>query len=340
MYLSSKISHSVLTYLDDQGADLTTLISVLGSRFELMRDPSGWIAAPEMEFFLEKVAIHFKSTDGEILTKVGHKQAQLHSWGVLDSVLRMMTKTQEIFVQPQRFMSYFVSPEPPLENVIRNEDGIKFDWPLPSDQYPHITEYIRASFEALPTYMGQGLGQCQWNDITLELKWPIKTSELFKEDVGRQISPQLLQKVVEELQTSQRDLEEKNRELQKKNEELLLFNQSSQTLMSRAPSLPHFETLSTDPLVPGHKLGQNIARLHDYLVRAQQLITMILVDTKTSPSVKEAMRRMDWDYVKAHYPRTIAESVEILRQIQAPHKNSPAQNKDPEVKFNPPTQGA
>jgi hypothetical protein len=67
---------------------------------------------------------------------------------------------------------------------------------------------------------------------------------------------------------------------------------------------------------------------------------MILVDTKTSPSVKEAMRRMDWDYVKAHYPRTIAESVEILRQIQAPHKNSPAQNKDPEVKFNPPTQGA
>lgn len=299
---------------------MTTLMSVLGSHFELMRDPSGWVPAPEMEFFLEKVATHFKTKDGEILTLVGHKQASLHSWGVLDSVLRMMTKTQEVFVQPQRFMSYFVSPEPPLENIIRSDDGIRFDWPLPSDQYPHLTEYLKASFEALPTYMGQGLGQCQWNNITLEFKWPVKAQDLFAEEVGRQISPQLLQKVVEELQTSQRELEEKNRELQRKNEELLHFNQTASITPAKAPSLPHFDSLSNDPLFPGHKLGQNIARLHDYLVRAQQLVTMILVDNKTNPAVKEAMRRMDWDYVKAHYPRTVAESVEIVRQMQITHK--------------------
>lgn len=320
MYLSSKISHSVLTYLEDQGEDLTTLMSVLGSHFELMRDPSGWIPAPEMEYFLEKVASHYKGPEGDVLVKVGHKQASLHSWGVLDSVLRMMTKTQEIFVQPQRFMSYFVSPEPPLENIVRTEDGIAFDWPLPSDQYPHLTEYIKSALEALPTYLGQGVGQCQWNNISLELKWPLKSPALFAEDVGRQISPQLLQKVVEELQTSQRDLEEKNRELQKKNEELTSIGQNMKNLNHKEPSLLQFDALSSDPAVPGYKLKQNIARLHDYLVRAQQLVTMISADNKTNPTVKEAMRRMDWDYVKASYPRAVAESIEMLRQMQTPHR--------------------
>lgn len=307
-------------------------MGVLGSHFELMRDPSGWIAAPEMEYFLEKVSGLYPAVDGPLLAKVGHKQASLHSWGVLDSVLRMMTKTQEIFVQPQRFMSYFVSPEPPLENILRSEDGIRFDWPLPSDQYPHVTEYLKSALEALPTYLGQGIGQCLWSNISLELKWPIKSAAFFTEDVGRQISPQLLQKVVEELQTSQRDLEEKNRELQKKNEELISMSQNSRLQGHREPSLLTFDSLSSDPAVPGYKLKQNIARLHDYLVRAQQLVTMITADNKTSPAVKEAMRRMDWDYVKASYPRAVAESIEMLRQLQnqapikAPVKSNPPED--------------
>ncbi len=320
MYFSSKISHSVLTFLEDQGEDLTSLMGVLGSHFELMRDPSGWIPAPEMEYFLEKVSQMHSSTEGPLLNKAGHRQAALHSWGVLDSVLKMLTKTQEIFVQPQRFMSYFVSPEPPLENIIRSEDGIQFDWPLPSDQYPHVTEYLKAALESLPTYLGQGVGQCQWQNIHLSLRWPIKSAALFSEEVGRQISPQLLQNVVEELQKSQRELEEKNRELQRKNEELLIVSQNINQGTKTDPAPLQFDSLSSDPAVPGYRLKQNIARLHDYLVRSQQLVTMITADNKTSPAVKEAMRRMDWDYVKASYPRAVAESIEMLRQLQTPYR--------------------
>jgi hypothetical protein len=323
VYFSSKISHSVLTYLEDQGEDLTVLMNILGSHFEVLRDPSTWIAAPEMEFFLEKIEQTFKNHDADLLTRVGHKQAGLHAWGVLDSVLKMMTKPQEIFVQPQRFMSYFVSPEPPLEKVIRNDEGISFDWPLPSDQYPYVATYIRAALEALPTYIGQGVGQCRWENLHLELRWPTNSISISKEDLGHQISPQLLQNVVEELQKNQRDLEEKNRELQRKNEELLQYSQDLQGGPAKADTHPRFENLSLDPTVPGHKIGQNVARLHDYLVRAQQLVTMILADNKTNPAVKEAMRRMDWDYVKASYPRTIAETVEALRQIQSRYKFKP-----------------
>lgn len=325
MYFSSKISHSILTYLEEQGEDLTVFIDVLGSHFELMQDPSCWVPAPEMEYFLEKITQIYKSQEPDILARVGHKQAHLHAWGVLDSVLKMMTKPQEIFVQPQRFMSYFVSPEPPLENVVRTDEGIRFDWPLPSDQYPHVTDYLKAAFEALPTYMGQGLGVCVWDGIRLELKWPVKSNTLFQEDLGHQISPQLLQNVVEELQKSQRDLEEKNRELQQKNEELLQYTRNINQIMP-ATTAPRFQDLSSDPEFPGHKLGQNIARLHDYLVRAQQLITMILSENKANPSIKEAMRRMDWDYVKAQYPRTVSESVETLRQMQTKHRNIQTSN--------------
>lgn len=320
MHFSSKISHSVLTYLEDEGEDLTGLMDVLGSHFELMRDPSGWATAPEMEFFLEKITQIYPQHH-EVLKLAGHKQPLLHAWGVLDSVLKMMTKPQEIFVQPQRFMSYFVSPEPPLENVFRTDEGISFDWPLPGDQYPHVTTYLKAAFEALPTYMGQGLGVCTWDNIRLELKWPVKSSTLFAEDLGHQISPQLLQKVVEELQKSQRELEEKNRELQRKNEELLQYTHNLNQVVPVAASTPRFQDLSSDPTFPGHKLSQNIARLHDYLVRSQQLITMILAENKANAAVKEAMRRMDWDYVKAQYPRTVAESVETLRQMQSKHRN-------------------
>jgi hypothetical protein len=338
VYFSSKISHSVLTYLEDQGEDLTVLMNILGSHFELLRDPSTWIAAPEMEFFLEKIEQTYPvpTLDGsaaDLLTRVGHKQPSLHAWGVLDSVLKMMTKPTEIFVQPQRFMSYFVSPEPPLEKVVRTEEGISFDWPLPSDQYPHVTAYMKAAFEALPTYMGQGLGTCAWNDIHLDLRFPASMNLLSHEDLGHQISPQLLQNVVEELQKNQRDLEEKNRELQRKNEELLQYSQNlqGQGVVQNA-SLPRFEDLSMDPLMPGHKIGQNVARLHDYLVRAQQLITMIMAEHKANPAVKEAMRRMDWDYVKASYPRTIAETVEALRQIQSRYKFKPTiEEREPHV---------
>lgn len=339
VYFSSKISYSVLTYLEDQGEDLTVLMNMLGSHFELLREPSTWIPAPEMEYFLEKIEQNYRTNETDLLTRVGHKQSELHAWGVLDSVLKMMTKPQEIFVQPQRFMSYFVSPEPPLEKVLRTEDGISFDWPLPSDQYPHVAAYLKASLEALPTYMGQGLAQCTWQDISVELRWPRGSSLLTQEDLGHQISPQLLQNVVEELQKNQRDLEEKNRELQRKNEELLHYSQiNTQTQNNSAQvrdAFPRFEDLSNDPLVPGHKIGQNIARLHDYLVRAQQLITMIMAEHKANPAVKEAMRRMDWDYVKASYPRTIAETVEALRQIQSRYKYKTTNEKPTSVESEP-----
>jgi hypothetical protein len=67
---------------------------------------------------------------------------------------------------------------------------------------------------------------------------------------------------------------------------------------------------------PGYMVGQNLARLHDYMVRAQQLITMLASQGKMTPEVKEAMRRVDWEYVKTQYPKTISDSMDALRGLQ------------------------
>lgn len=323
MHFSCKITNSILTYLEIQGEDLSSLYDQQTPLpVELMRDSSYWMSAPEMENFLDTLLrMPFLSNDGNLLQKVGHEGPEIRAWGVLDSVLRMMPRPQEIFNQPERFLSHFISPEPPIENVRRDETSISFDLPLPAEQYPLVTRYLKAAFESLPVYVGQNPATCQWTGIHLKLTWFESQKSIFEVDPGHQISPQLMQTVIDELQTHQRELEERNCELQKKNEELLQAHRDLQAhLREKAPSLlPQVGPLSNldfESHGPGYMVGQNLARLHDYMVRAQQLITMLASQGKMTPEVKEAMRRVDWEYVKTQYPKTISDSMDALRGLQ------------------------
>ncbi len=289
---------------------------------ELMRDPSYWMSAPDMETFLESLLrMPLKSNDGNLLLKVGHDGPKIRAWGVLDSVLRMMPRPQEIFNQPERFLSHFISPEPPVENLRRDESSISFDLPLPAEQYPHVTTYMKAALESLPVYVGQNLATCEWSEIHLELRWSDHQKSIFEIDPGHQISPQLMQSVIDELQKHQRELEERNCELQKKNEELLQAHMDLQAnLRAKAPSLlPQVGPLSKldfETQGPGYVIGQNTARLHDYMVRAQQLVTMLTAQGKMTPEAKEAMRRVDWEHVKNSYPKTVSDIMDSLRNLQ------------------------
>lgn len=300
---------------------------------ELLRDPSYWIAAPMLENFLQSVVNQkWKNKYQDLIQEVGHHNPQLHAWGVLDSVLKMMNHPKEIFHQPERFLAYFVSPEPPIENLTKDEKYLSFDLPLVAEQYPIISKYLISAFESLPKYTGQGLAQCQWQHIHLKITWPQVSESLFQKETTPQISPVFLQNIIEDLQKNQKDLEEKNRELMLKNDELLLAQKqlqrsekskghqdSQQFSLTAAVSADQqrvdFGMInSTDE--EANKIGHNLARLHDYMVRAQQLITILSSQAKMNSGIKEAMRRMDWDYVKSQYPMTISECTEALRKLQ------------------------
>lgn len=333
MFLSCKISNSVLTALESQGEDLTSLFEQTHLSAELLRDSSYWISAPDMEAFLELATRLPLKSDCNILQRAGHDGPELRAWGVLDSVLKMMPRPQEIFNQPEQFLSYFISPKPPVENLRRSEAEVSFDLPLPAEQYPLVTTYLKAAFESLPVYVGQPSAHCEWQEISVRITWSIPQNSIFTEGVGHQISPELFQSLIEDLQRTQReredlqkyigDLESKMRDYEKMKISLNTAEASSTESPGKASMLPHEGTLSHldfDSESPSYVMGQNLARLHDYMVRAQQLITMLAAQGKMTPAVKEAMRRVDWDFVKGQYPRTISESMEVLRKMQ--NKNS------------------
>jgi len=324
MLFSCKISSAVLAYLDKQGEDLTTLLESTTVPEEFLQDPSYWMKASDMENFLQ-MAQKISHDDGPLFQKVGHAGPELRSWGVLDSVLRMMPRPQEIFSQPQRFLSYFISPEPPVENLYSTNSSIEFDLPVSSEIYPLVTSYLKAAFESLPVYVGQPLAQCSWNDIHLKLNWASEQESIFEKDPGHQISPELLRSVVESLEKHQRELEEKNRELQDRNEQL---SRAQKEMEAQFAEKIQLEGLLHEPMRPVDFINEgtvsvlrgNVSKLSDYMVRAQQLVTMLVGQDRLKPAVKEAMRRIDWERVKTQFPQTVKESRDILEQTQKTHQ--------------------
>ena len=315
MHFSCKITNSILTYLESEKIDLSDFFSESEIPWDFLKDPSNWMHAPDMEAFLERIIKNQNQIE-----LAGHKAPQLRAWGVLDSVLRMMPRPQEIFNQPEKFLSYFISPEPPLENLIRTDEKISFDIPLPAEQYPLVTCYLKAAFESLPIFVGLSAGHCQWNHVHFELNWPQKQNTILNDQEPHQISPELLQEVVKQLQNSSRELEEKNRELQRRNEELQRLaenNQHAQVNQNYQLSTADFSQFEFVRR-PTHQVAQNLARLHDYMVRAHQLVTLLTAGQKQTPGMKAAFHRVDWDLVKNQYPQIIFESIEVLKKMNKP----------------------
>ncbi|MES3039281.1 MAG: hypothetical protein V4736_15340 [Bdellovibrionota bacterium] len=275
-----------------------------------------------MEKFLEVLEPKAHSSgQREFIREAGHEGYDLHSWGVLDSVLKMISDPKEILQNPQRFMSYFISPEPPIENLRKTANEISFDVPLMADQYPRVTTYLIAAFEGLPRYAGKPLATCKWEGITITVSWQSSMEFSSAETERPQISPQLLEEVIEDLQQSQKDLEHKNRELQQRNEELMQAYRDLEGSTQDRPALATVDEstwrdLSAQSEDSAQAIVQNLSRLHDYMVRAQQLVTLLGAHSKNKTQVQEALRRVDWEYVKGQYPRTISESVEFIRAWQ------------------------
>ncbi len=322
MLFSCKISNAFIKYLESKDEDLSFVYDSADFSIELLQDPSAWISAPDLEYLISKIINRSaKDRSMDFVQGVGHQTPNLHAWGVLDSVLKMISHPREVFIQPDRFISYFISPEPPIENLVRTSHSISFDLPLVAEQYPLVSRYLMSAFEALPLYTGKSLGQCSWEHIHIKINWPSESESLMKDDtLSSHLSPAFLQNIIEELQTNQKNLEEKNRELMQKNLQLLNAQKELSKNQTGVMPLADIEQIQLKIIVNNdldlNQISQNLARLHDYMVRAQQLITMLTGQIKMNSGIKEIMRRIDWDHVKSQYPVTILDSMEALRKLQ------------------------
>ncbi len=327
MLFSSKISNSVLTYLENQGVSLEGLYSSLDVPEEFLRDPSSWLESAEMENFLKIAHLMYQaeeSSSQELMELVGHKSIDLHCWGVLDSVLRMMEKPEEIYLHPERFLSYFISPIPPISELEKTQDSIGFQISISSYDYPLTAKYIKSALEALPLFFGQGLASVEWRGQVLDISWAEKQDSLFSQkELERNVKPDLVDTLMTSLEKKQKELEQKNKELLEKNK---LLEETQKKLESQYKEKIYSEKLSNLTELAAslaHEINNplayvtsNMLRLQDYFVRAQQLITILIGQDRLTPQVQEAMRRTDWLMIQKDFPELVGEANLGLQKVR------------------------
>ncbi len=326
MYFSSKITNSLLSYLDDRGYDTSTVLELIDFPEEFLRDPAYWVKADQMEAWLHIFVKTYKPIEGtDLLLEIGSKVHEIRSWGVLDSVLRMMPRPQEIMNQPERFLSYFISPAPPIAHLRRDMYHVAFDLPISTEQFPLTTSFLKAVFSVLPCYVGQSPARCEWEDIHFRLEWsPEAELTLPVEDPqGHRISPELMQSIIEQLEQNQRVLEKRNEELVVKNEQLerahqeLRDHMKAQVFSEKMKGLSEFAlVIARDLGMPADLLASELQKTQDYMVRAQQVITLMSGLDKNSKILNEILRRVDWDLVKDSFQGSLKRSEEALTSIR------------------------
>ena len=313
MLFSGKITNSFLIFLTRQGADLDSSWDFTEVPSELLRDPSSWIEAESVEKFLQVLDGEFgqQQTRESLMAAVGHQCNELRAWGALDSVLKMIQTPQDIYSHPHRFLSYFVSPAPPIANLQRTDAEVSFDVPILTQEYPYVTEYLRAAFEALPKYLGDPSAHVVWEKTRLTISWTNQQpSFLGKDDLQTNVRPEFVDSLVHSLEASQRDLEEEKRrnfELQKKLDEL------------KAQSLKALETNATaiaPPIEDLESVETGLLKMRDYFSRAHQLITLLVRQDRMDVQVREAMRRVDWEVVGLQFPNTFSEALGSVRKLK------------------------
>lgn len=329
MLFSCKISHSILTYLDRQGADLTALFEACEYPSEFLRNPSHWLEAQKLEDLLGFIMREYKrlAREDDLITEAGHACKDLRSWGVLDSVLRMVQSPKDIFAQPDRFMSYFVSPAPPVANVLREPEAVFFELPIAATQYPLVTTYLRAAFEALPTYVGKPMASCTWSEIRVAIHWSEDQESLFtsEQDEATHLNPDVVRGVVANLEQTQKQLEETKALLASRELELKALKSAAVQAVPRASGKAQTsqqswfalaQGLKAEVTQPAQAVLNDVFRLSDYLARAQQLVTLLVAQGRQSAQVTEAMRRVDWDFVKTETPVVVKQAAAGVRRIQ------------------------
>mgnify|MGYP001185867596 CR=1 FL=1 len=285
--------------------------------FEFLKDASYWLEAEKMERFLEasdKLLAGYELDKGSFIEDLAAQSAQLRAWGVLDGVLRMLPKPQDIFAQPERFISYFISPAPPIANILREDNAMSFMLPISKDEYPLSLSYLKTAMEYLPSFMDREPFQVEWEGNTMRIAWK-NQEDLFAEDPGHMMKPELVRSLASSLEQSQVDLENKNKELMLKNTELENAKNALEKTLSQL-NVPHDAKLEA-LYVPLSFMQTNIHRLQDYMSRSQQLITLLVGQGRKDKQVKEAMHRVDWDYVMKEYPNLINDVYETIDKIRA-----------------------
>ncbi len=304
-----------MTYLENKRATLETLYERTDLPLNLLRDPCSWFEADDMEQFLVAVDQEFGkiATKDEFIAEVGYACVELRGWGALDSVLRLMQNPWDIYRQPERIFSYFVSPAPPLRTICSDSESISFEVPISSEQFPFVSRYLCAAIETLPQFVGKTQGSVAWEGNELQIRWSNCQKSLFEDEPEAScVRPKLLKNLLSSVEQSQQALEEKTRELfiAKKELERQTHRQKEAQSSQRDPGV------QDQVCQPLGAVLQNVWKMRDYMARSQQLVTLLIGQDRMNSQVQEAMRRVNWNSVCSEYSKIIDETAATLERVR------------------------
>lgn len=285
------------------GWDRERLFELTDVPLEFLRDPTSWIQASAVESFLRAVEAEFNAQAPHLIRDIGHAGVELRGWGVLDSVLRMMQKPQDIYSQPQRFISYFVSPAPPIVNLRHNDDAVSFDLPIAHNEYPATVAYLSSALEGLPRYWGQELAQVAWRNTTVKVGWSTAQNTLLEEPASHR--PELVESLVRGVEMAQAQVETRDLEIARLEQEVreLRAQVTKVKQPGKAASATDMASGERDQLREKlHDIRENVLRLTDYLTRSQQALTMARTAHRQDPQVQAVLKRIDWETIRTQYP--------------------------------------
>lgn len=298
MQFSGRITNSYIAYLEGKGVERQQICALTELPEEFITDPTTWLSASEVEDFLEKLENNFQSyaTEASLGETAGVESAALNSWGGLGGVLRLMSSPQDIFTQPQKFFSYFISPEPPVGEIEAHSQKVKFSFPISHDEYPRTIQFLKASLEGLPIFMNTDPATIIWDSNEIEILWYSKQEELFEEK-EKSVSPAFIKKLIGNLEQAEKDLQKKSRLLQAKEKKI----RSLEAQLEKAKQPEAGMGLDSEAWV---KTKGQMYRFKDYICRAQQIVTL-LTGKRPAATVSKLLRRLDWDQIVNQYPKDI-----------------------------------
>ncbi len=350
MKFSCKISNSLFHYLERSGVELSEVYEQLPMPIELLKDPSYWISAHDMEQILsvvEKATLYQRPLEGQrenLFQNIAHLSAELKCWGVLDHVLRMMPRPFEIFRQPDNLLSHFIQPRPPIFNLTLADNKVEFDLPILHEDFPHVAEYIRSAIEAIPTYKGLSPAQCRWEGIHLEISYEQNQIGLSNFETENQLSPDLFRSVIYEIEKRQPELSEigfvesknepKSEKVREESPALKAkrnFGQQSFFQVDSVDSESSEEIDGADQFAENQKgsgieqlskqdlrkLGQNLAKLNDFMYRAQQMVTILSQTPMNKSTSQKLFHKTDWQSVRHQFPEILQDSFKLLKHMDS-----------------------
>ncbi|MBT4760393.1 MAG: hypothetical protein HOO06_01735 [Bdellovibrionaceae bacterium] len=309
--------------MENRGLDLDGLYELTNLNVEFLNDPTSWLDAHQMEDFLFQVNNNYSEFNNELMLQAGEGCPNLKSWGVLDSVLKMMDGAEALFTQPDRIISYFISPAPQIQNLSRAPSSVSFEIPISSDEFPTTVNFLKAAFGSIPKYMGKSFAKVDWDETHIIIEYSGKQIEQLKTEMSQEqsdLSSETMDSMFQSLEDKQIEIERKNKALSLKDQELERLKQDLKFLVNKKEQgqdkLGVATSFSDETLNgPMEELSLNIQKFSDYFHRSQQLITLLVGSKRLDPQVKAAMKRVKWDQVTKFSPYLLKQIFDQVEEV-------------------------